>query len=30
MKGVRLFGKKGKLRPRYVGPYLVLRWVGNV
>jgi hypothetical protein len=24
MKGVRQFGIKGKLAPRYVGPYLVL------
>ena len=30
MKGVMRFVKKGKLSPRYVGPYLVLRRVGNV
>lgn len=30
IKGVMLFGKKGKLSPQYVGPYKVLRRVGNV
>ena len=24
------FGKKGKLSHRYIGPYEVLQWVGNV
>ncbi|WMV32426.1 hypothetical protein MTR67_025811 [Solanum verrucosum] len=30
MKGVMRFGKKGKLIPRYVGPYQILRRVGKV
>ena len=30
MKGVMRFGKKGKLNPRYVGPYKILKRVGNV
>ena len=30
MKGVMRFGKKGKLCPRYVGPYLISRRVGKV
>ena len=30
MKGVMRFGKKGKLSPRYIGPYEILQWVGNV
>ncbi|WMV41070.1 hypothetical protein MTR67_034455 [Solanum verrucosum] len=30
MKGVMRFGKKGKLSPRYVGPYHILRRVGKV
>ena len=30
MKGVVRFGKKGKLSPRYVGPYEILQWVGKV
>ena len=30
MKGVMRFGKKGKLAPRYVGPYEILRKVGSV
>ena len=30
MKGVKRFGKKGKLNPRYVGPYRVLSRVGKV
>ena len=29
-KGVMQFGKKGKLSPRYVGPYEILHSVGNV
>ncbi|WMV25371.1 hypothetical protein MTR67_018756 [Solanum verrucosum] len=29
-KGVMRFGKKGKLSPRYVGPYRILKRVGNV
>lgn len=28
MKGVMKFGKKGKLRPRYIGPFQVLKGVG--
>ena len=30
MKGVVKFGKKGKLSPRYIGPYKILRKVGKV
>ena len=30
MKGVVRFGKKGKLAPRYIGPFEVLQKVGNV
>ena len=30
MKGVVRFGKKGKLSPRYIGPYKILRRVGKV
>ena len=30
MKGVMRFSKKGKLIPRYIGPYRVLRKVGQV
>ena len=30
MKGVVRFGKKGKLSPRYVGPYEILKRVGKV
>ena len=30
MKGVMRFGKKGKLSPRYVGPFEILDRVGNV
>ena len=30
MKGVMPFGKKGKLSPRYVGLYLILKRVGNI
>ena len=30
MKGVVRFGKKGKLSPRYVGPYEILQRVGKV
>ena len=30
MKGVVIFGKKGKLSPRYVGPYEILQRVGMV
>ena len=30
MKGVMRFGKKGKLSPRYVGPYLIAKRVGKV
>ena len=28
MKGVMRFGKKGKLSPRYVGPYEILKCIG--
>ncbi|WMV32813.1 hypothetical protein MTR67_026198 [Solanum verrucosum] len=30
MKGVMRFGKKGKLNPRYVGPYRILKRIGKV
>ena len=30
MKGVMRFGKKGKLSPRYIGPYKIIRKVGRV
>ncbi|WMV59459.1 hypothetical protein MTR67_052844 [Solanum verrucosum] len=30
MKGVMRFGKKGKLSPRYVGPYRILKRIGKV
>ncbi|WMV41499.1 hypothetical protein MTR67_034884 [Solanum verrucosum] len=30
MKGVMRFGKKGKVSPRYVGPYRILKRIGKV
>ncbi|XP_070045580.1 uncharacterized protein [Nicotiana tomentosiformis] len=30
MKGVMRFGKKGKLSPQYIGPYKIIRRVGQV
>ena len=30
MKGVMRFGKKGKLSPRYIGPYKIIRRFGQV
>ena len=30
MKGIMRFGKKGKLSPRYVGPYDIVERVGDV
>lgn len=30
VKGVMILDKKGKLIPRYVGTYKILKWVGNV
>jgi hypothetical protein len=30
MRGVKRFGIKGKLAPRYIGPFLILARLGNV
>ncbi|XP_075074820.1 uncharacterized protein LOC142162373 [Nicotiana tabacum] len=30
MKGVMRFGKKGKLSPRFIGPYRILKRIGEV
>ena len=30
MKGIMRFGKKGKLSPRFIGPFEILERVGNV
>ena len=30
MKGVMRFGKRGKLSPRYIGPFEVVKRVGEV
>ncbi|XP_070049367.1 uncharacterized protein [Nicotiana tomentosiformis] len=30
MKGIMRFSKKGKLSPRYIGPYKIIRRVGHV
>jgi hypothetical protein len=30
MNGVKRFGVKGKLLPRYIGPFLILDKCGNV
>ncbi|KAL5576909.1 hypothetical protein UlMin_018608 [Ulmus minor] len=30
MKGVMRFGKKGKLSPRYIGPFEILERIGKV
>ena len=29
-KGIRHFGKKGKLKPKYIEPFEVLQWIGAV
>jgi hypothetical protein len=28
MKGMKMFGMKGKLAPRYIGPLSILEWCG--
>jgi hypothetical protein len=30
MKGIKRFGKKGKLAPRFVGPFEILKRIGEV
>jgi len=30
MKGVMRFGRKDKLRPRFIGPLMILRWIGEI
>jgi hypothetical protein len=30
MKGMKMFGVKGKLAPPYIGPFLILEKCGNV
>ena len=30
MKGIMRFGKKGKLSPRYIGPFSVIERIGDV
>ena len=30
MKGMMRFGRKGKLSPRYIGPYKIVRTIGKV
>ncbi|WMV33785.1 hypothetical protein MTR67_027170 [Solanum verrucosum] len=30
MKGVMRFGKKGKISPRYIGPYCIAKRIDNV
>lgn len=30
MKGVMRFGKKGKLSPQYIGPYSIVKKIGNI
>ena len=29
MKGIMRFGRKGKITPRFIGPYQILKRVGN-
>lgn len=30
MKGVMRYGKKGKLIPKFIGPFEILRYIGEV
>ena len=30
MKGIMRFGKKGKLAPRYIGPFPIVKRIGKV
>ncbi|XP_055824284.1 uncharacterized protein LOC129892748 [Solanum dulcamara] len=30
MKGVKRFGRRGKLSPKFIDPFEILRWVGDI